>query len=216
MSEEEPQPAGTLTVLGSKETGTADSLRDAMKTLTELRETTTSVRGVKRTLEDCEDDADRRKIQRNEAENTSAVSVPPVKLRRRSPKRFLSVRDDSREQDELASKAREDAAERETEGESREQESLAERVNSSEDRNVARRSEVEIRLCDSSTDEDQTQVERSEEGKTLGVYAVEDSKEIVASCDSLNVPEEDYLTLDMASDDILKDIDALLKEKSSV
>lgn len=43
---------------------------------------------------------------------------------------------------------------------------------------------------------------------------MEDSKE---TCDSLlNINEEDYLTLDMASDDILKDIDALLKEKPSV
>lgn len=43
---------------------------------------------------------------------------------------------------------------------------------------------------------------------------MENSKE---TCDSLlNINEEDYLTLDMASDDILKDIDALLKEKPSV
>ena len=80
--------------------------------------------------------------------------------------------------------------------------------------NRIRKNEVEIRLCDSSTDEDQMPLEKNEEKKSIGTFTVEDSKE---TCDSLlNINEEDYLTLDMASDDILKDIDALLKEKPSV
>ncbi|XP_076231677.1 uncharacterized protein LOC143177563 isoform X2 [Calliopsis andreniformis] len=211
----ETDPSSAKARPDSKGQSTTVFLKDAIKTLAELRETTTSVRGVKRTLEDSDDRTDRCKVRRNNAEDTasSAVNVPPVKLRRRSPKRFVSGEDTrGRRQNELASRTQGDNVEEAEGGES--QGNPVDAVNSSEDtNNVARRNEVEIRLCDSSTDEDQTQLDKSEERKVVA----EDTKETTTSCDSLlNMNEEDYLTLDMASDDILKDIDALLKEKSSV
>lgn len=91
--------------------------------------------------------------------------------------------------------------------------------------NTARKNEVEVRLCDSSTDEERMRIE--DESKTFDNYVeneqtksvlmdtiTEDSKASRLSCDSLlNINDDEYLTLDTASDDILKDIDALLKDK---
>ncbi|XP_076665225.1 uncharacterized protein LOC143367369 isoform X2 [Andrena cerasifolii] len=217
VQEKEPKPAGEPAASGGKGESTADFLKDAMKTLAELRETT-FVRGVKRTLEDSNDGAERRKVKRTDTEGTGSVlHVPPVKLRRKSPKRFASAGDQAGEQlGELTSKDQQDSVDGET-GDECSQVNATDRVDSSEESSsVSRRNEVEVRLCDSSTDEDQMQLERNEE-RNEERQPAEDAKDIMASCDSLlNVNEDDYLTLDMASDDILKDIDALLKEKSSV
>lgn len=222
--EKEPKAAGAQgepAASGDKGESTADFLKDAMKTLAELRETT-FVRGVKRTLEDSNDGAERRKVKRTDTEGTgSALHVPPVKLRRKSPKRLVSVGDQAGDQlDELTSKDQQDSVDGET-GDECSQVNATDRVDSSEESSsMSRRNEVEVRLCDSSTDEDQMQMERNEERseeRNEERKPAEDAKDIMASCDSLlNVNEDDYLTLDMASDDILKDIDALLKEKSSV
>lgn len=172
-----------------KEESTGDFLKDAIDTLAQLRDIA-SVRGVKRSLEEHEEDTDRCKI-RCDTNRANFGNVPPVKLRR-SPKRFAS----------LAKKDSEEA----NEG----RKSPADRLGDSES-SVARRKEVEIRLCDSSTDETLLKSDERDSGD------VEEAKESMVSCDSLlNVNEDEYLTLDMASDDILKDIDALLKEKSSV
>ncbi|XP_076645816.1 uncharacterized protein LOC143355140 isoform X1 [Halictus rubicundus] len=209
--EDESKPSAETTALdGSGDGESAEFLKDTLKTLTELREAA-GVRGVKRTLEDDghEDVADRRKVRRNSANNTLGFSgnAPPVKLRR-SPKRFVSLGEAD------GSCKPPQAGERKSPPNPG-----LERLNSSESTesaNLGKRSEVEIRLCDSSTDEDQSQLEVNEEKKASGTTtrSAEDPKE---TCDSLlNVNEEDYLTLDMASDDILKDIDALLKEKNSV
>ncbi|KAI4490708.1 hypothetical protein M0804_003652 [Polistes exclamans] len=92
--------------------------------------------------------------------------------------------------------------------------------------NTGRKNEVEVRLCDSSTDEERMRIE--DESKTFNNYVeneqtksvlmdtiTEDSKASRLSCDSLlNINDDEYFTLlDTASDDILKDIDALLKDK---
>nr|XP_034181616.1 zinc finger CCCH domain-containing protein 11A-like isoform X1 [Osmia lignaria] len=172
-----------------KEESSSDFLKDAINTLAQLRDIT-SVRGVKRPLEESEDDTDRCKV-RCDTNRANFGNVPPVKLRR-SPKRFTSVaKNDSEEINEG-------------------RKSPVDRLGNSES-SVARRKEVEIRLCDSSTDETLMKSEERDSGD------IEEAKESMISCDSLlNVNEDEYLTLDMASDDILKDIDALLKEKSSV
>ncbi|XP_076750132.1 uncharacterized protein LOC143422989 isoform X2 [Xylocopa sonorina] len=184
------------------EKSSADFLKDAIKTLAELSDSIPVVRGVKRSLDDRQEDfAPRCKTKRSSGHTgTSIGNVPPVKLRR-SPKRFAFHESEAvvENAEELVGKGPEERLERRS--------------------NASRKNEVEIRLCDSSTDEDQTPLEKGEkviEGrKSAGPYnTVDDSKE---TCDSLsNVNEEDYLTLDMVSDDILKDIDALLKEKTSV
>ncbi|KOC69290.1 hypothetical protein WH47_05953 [Habropoda laboriosa] len=209
-----------------KEESTTEFLKDAMKTLAELRETV-SVRGVKRSLEDCQEDMARRKVKCNTDRTRSVVgNVPPVKLRR-SPKRFTSIESEIGELRNVR-ELLEKSCEEETIVEEKTEESITKssvtdsvnRLDNSESigsSNTIRKNEVEIRLCDSSTDEDQTTLEKHDERKLVGTYTIEDTKETAASCDSLlNMNEEDYLTLDMASDDILKDIDALLKEKSSV
>ncbi|XP_012148238.1 LOW QUALITY PROTEIN: uncharacterized protein LOC100881252 [Megachile rotundata] len=166
---------------------TSDFLKDAIDTLAKLRDMT-SVRGLKRPLEDPEDDTDRCKIQCNVI-RTNFSNVPPVKLRR-SPKRFVTR---TQTEDKMAE----------------ERKNAVDRL----DESVARRKEVEVRLCDSSTDESQSLLN----SETISDNVMEEQKESMVSCDSLlNVNEDEYLTLDMASDDILKDIDALLKEKSSV
>ncbi|CAL7948867.1 unnamed protein product [Xylocopa violacea] len=167
--------------------GEEDFLKDAIETLAELSDSTIpAARGVKRSLDDHrrEDFAPRWKSKRGGGSEHQTAGTPPVKLRR-SPKRFAS---------DEAEVVAEERLER------REASSNASRKNV----------EVEVRLCDSSTDEDQTPpLDKAAEDRK----SVLDSKE---TCDSLsNVNEEDYLTLDMASDDILKDIDALLKEKTS-
>nr|XP_033338205.1 zinc finger CCCH domain-containing protein 11A-like isoform X2 [Megalopta genalis] len=197
-----------------------DFLKDTVKTLAKLRKATGVQRGVKRVLRDDNDDNNRNndddeddnsgrcKIRCNSTNSGFSGNAPPVKLRR-SPKRFVSLG----EADAGDSCKPPRVAEGERKRSSPANPGL-ERLNSSESTESAslgKRNEVEIRLCDSSTDEDQSQVEVNEEKKLAGAI---DSKE---TCDSLlNVNEEDYLTLDMASDDILKDIDALLKEKNSV
>ncbi|XP_006559914.2 zinc finger CCCH domain-containing protein 11A [Apis mellifera] len=206
-----------------EELTTTEFLKEAMNTLTE----TISARGIKRRLEeDCEEkkDTSRRKVNCNVDRATFIVtSAPPVKLNRRSPRRFISV-DSDIENRKSVNKTVKISQEKQIEennvesiiGRNSPESTSVERLNSEQVcmNNRIRKNEVEIRLCDSSTDEDQMPLEKNEEKKSIGTFTVEDSKE---TCDSLlNINEEDYLTLDMASDDILKDIDALLKEKPSV
>lgn len=204
-----------------EELTTTEFLKEAMNTLTE----TISSRGIKRRLEeDCEEkkDISRRKVNCNVDRTTFIVtSAPPVKLNRRSPRRFISL-DSDVENRKNVNKTVKTSQEKRIEENNVEsirnspESTSVERLNSEQVcmNNRTRKNEVEIRLCDSSTDEDQMPLEKNEEKKSIGTYTVEDSKE---TCDSLlNINEEDYLTLDMASDDILKDIDALLKEKPSV
>ncbi|XP_043263713.1 zinc finger CCCH domain-containing protein 11A-like isoform X2 [Colletes gigas] len=187
------------------------------------------IRGIKRSLEDCQDDTNRRKMKYNVTESSGCSfgsSVPPVKLRRSltesSPIRIkelptltdIRIKAQRKSMEEEKNESRKSAA---SIGLDRLNPDLTQ---SSESSNLARRNEVEIRLCDSSTDEDQTQLDKNQEKLSVDKHNITDeSKETttMASCDSLlNINEDDYLTLDMGSDDILKDIDALLKEKNSI
>lgn len=83
--------------------------------------------------------------------------------------------------------------------------------------NVNRRSEVEVRMCDSSTMEQktQTQPERpTEDKKSVATYAT--TEDIINSAlldiiQPFSSTEEEYLRLDASSDEIMKDIEDLLK-----
>ncbi|XP_071864488.1 uncharacterized protein isoform X2 [Bombus fervidus] len=187
-------------------------LKDAVETFAEFKEAI-SVRGVKRRLEKIEEDTSKRKAKCNNDCSAISSSVPPVKLRR-SPKRLSLLR--SEERDEKIGQEEQIEEKKEESGRNSPESSSMERLNESKSMSSnsrPRKNEVEVRLCDSSTNEDQVQLEKSEGKTSVDTYTVVDSKE----ADSLlNVNEEDYLTLDMASDDILKDIDALLKDKTSV
>lgn len=188
---------------------------ESLKTET-IADVAIPARGMKRRLEHFEQDAAKRRRKMKCPNDRSAISssVPPVKLRR-SPMRLSSlqgeesrvVRTDGEEQ--LEEKMDES-------GRNSPESSSTMRLNESESLSSTgrpRKNEVEVRLCDSSTDEDQMPLERGKQTNLQLVDTVEDSKE----ADSLlNINEEDYLTLDMASDDILNDIDALLKDKTSV
>jgi len=90
-----------------------------------------------------------------------------------------------------------------------------ERLESHSDKltNVNRRGEVEVRMCDSSTTEQKTQTQperETEDKKSVATYAT--TEDIVNSV-LLNQPfiNEEYLNLDASSDDIMKDIEDLLK-----
>ncbi|KAL2717900.1 hypothetical protein V1478_011776 [Vespula squamosa] len=189
-------------------------------------------RRVKSKLDDC---------------NERVTNVPPVRLRR-SPKRYSTNVANVIPGQEILSKIFEknipdtclpsdvneqidNEIERDDEGNrdianSRLLENIDVRVNIREHReetlnNSARKNEVEVRLCDSSTDEERmgidegTAIQEQKETKSVIMDTVtEDSKASRLSCDSLlNINEDEYLMLDTASDDILKDIDALLKDK---
>ncbi|CAD1477690.1 unnamed protein product, partial [Heterotrigona itama] len=185
------------------------------ESLTETIAEAISARGMKRRLENFEQDASkrRRKIScPNHDRNTISSSVPPVKLRR-SPKRSSSSSSllHAEEEQQLEAKNRDESGRNSPESSSTVR--LNESESSSSTGGRPRKNDVEVRLCDSSTDEDQMPLERNKQKSLQLVDTVEDSKE----ADSLlNVNEEDYLTLDMASDDILNDIDALLKDKTSI
>ncbi|XP_026668434.1 zinc finger CCCH domain-containing protein 11A-like [Ceratina calcarata] len=186
-----------------RDENSGEFLKDAIKSLTELRDTI-STRGVKRSLDDCEEeDTARHKIRCTD--RSYVGNVPPVKLRR-SPKKHSSFDGEDEEQRNM----KEVTTLPEVQGKTdqlRRGSSSASVVRL----DVTRKNEVEIRLCDSSTDEDRKALEMNDE-RTQDVKPRDDSKD---TCDSL-ANEEEYLTLDMASDDILKDIDALLKDKNAV
>ncbi|XP_047364011.1 uncharacterized protein LOC124954720 isoform X1 [Vespa velutina] len=207
-------------------------------------------RGVKRFLEKDKEiivesvDEARRVKPKLEDCNERVMNVPPVRLRR-SPKRYPSnvpgqeilsnmfeknIRDTCCLPSDVNEKI-DNEIERDDEGNrdnvtSRLVDNIDVRVNIRDNReetlnNSGRKNEVEVRLCDSSTDEERmgidegTTIQEQKEIKSVVMDTImEDSKASRLSCDSLlTINEDEYLMLDTASDDILKDIDALLKDK---
>lgn len=82
--------------------------------------------------------------------------------------------------------------------------------------NANRRVDVEIRLCDSSTNEEKTQTQpeqTTEDKKSVATYTTEDIVDTAAL--DIGQPymqtDEEYLRLDTSSDDIMRDIEDLLK-----
>lgn len=139
------------------------------------------------------------------------VKVRPVKLRRSL-------------QSALKEAETEPCGEKTTESEcgatdSREDEtSCRERLESHGDEsvNANRRVDVEIRLCDSSTNEEKTQTQleqTAEDRKSVATYTTEDIMNTALL--DVNQPyiqtDEEYLRLDTSSEDIMRDIEDLLK-----
>lgn len=82
--------------------------------------------------------------------------------------------------------------------------------------NANRRVDVEIRLCDSSTNEEKTQTQpeqTTEDRKSVATYTTEDIMSTALL--DVNQPyvqtDEEYLRLDTSSEDIMRDIEDLLK-----
>jgi len=82
--------------------------------------------------------------------------------------------------------------------------------------NANRRVDVEIRLCDSSTNEEKTQTQpeqTAEDRKSVATYTTEDIMNTALL--DVNQPyiqtDEEYLRLDTSSEDIMRDIEDLLK-----
>lgn len=88
---------------------------------------------------------------------------------------------------------------------------------SNESINTTRRSEVEVRLCDSSTNEEKTQTQpeqATDDRKSVATYTMEDIMSVNAllTGQSYTNTEDEYLRLDYtSSDDIMRDIEDLLK-----
>ncbi|XP_011698305.1 PREDICTED: zinc finger CCCH domain-containing protein 11A-like isoform X2 [Wasmannia auropunctata] len=81
--------------------------------------------------------------------------------------------------------------------------------------NANRRVDVEIRLCDSSTNEERTQTQPEqaiEDRKSVATYTTEDiMSTAILDIQPYTQTDEEYLRLDTSSDDIMKDIEDLLK-----
>lgn len=186
----------------------ADFLKNAIKTLAELKATTREdeivpvvSRKRKFGASEIPTDEEEKKETGTSCSVSSKVSrVPPVKLRR-SPKRFI------RSYETTTNIAASD-----------------EPINSANIQpDNARSDEIEVRLCDSSTSDDVQNVEST--GTIVQQTDVNslinfntDHLKLEQLCDTnLSSNDDDYLTVvDPNSEDILKDIDALLTEKSTV
>ncbi|XP_071570069.1 uncharacterized protein [Temnothorax nylanderi] len=82
--------------------------------------------------------------------------------------------------------------------------------------NANRRVDVEIRLCDSSTNEEKTQTQPEqtvEDRKSVATYTTDDimNTALLDVTQPYTQTDEEYLRLDTSSDDIMRDIEDLLK-----
>jgi len=87
---------------------------------------------------------------------------------------------------------------------------------SDESVNANRKVDVEIRLCDSSTNEEKTQTQpeqATEDRKSVATYTTEDimNTAVLDVGQPYTQTDEEYLRLDTSSDDIMRDIEDLLK-----
>lgn len=136
------------------------------------------------------------------------VKVRPVKLRR-------SLKSASSRETETQSRG--DAIEGTTEGRD-DQTSCRERLEGHGDdsANANRRVDVEIRLCDSSTNEEKTQTpleQTAEDRKSVATYTTDDimNTALLDVGQPYTQTDEEYLRLDTSADDIMRDIEDLLK-----
>lgn len=164
-------------------------LSSAIKTLGELRE-------LEKSKEDKSTDKRKRSLETEEIEKNSISSDNEIKRRkisragpvrlRRSPKR-VNRGETSQEMSDNETRVESDKCE-------------------------SSRTEIEVRLCDSSTDDiantNQVSTSRETSGEEAQVDTIDDIK-----VDPLSESGDDEYP-DSASDDILKDIDALLTEKT--
>ncbi|XP_020279850.1 zinc finger CCCH domain-containing protein 11A-like isoform X2 [Pseudomyrmex gracilis] len=135
-------------------------------------------------------------------ETIPAVKVAPVKLRR-----FMKVSTTQEVAETQPCKDMDD--EQISPDDQNDQSSCRERLEDHSDEPVNRRGEVEVRLCDSSTNE-----ERQSEQPDSRTYTTDDimSNVLFDGTQPSTNTEEEYLRLDLtSSDDIMKDIEDLLK-----
>lgn len=174
-------------------------------------ETTRSVK--KRSIEQCDEEssvspAKKRRVSSEFVKSGEpAIKIPPIKLRR-SLKSAITKDTQTKSCKDPAGTVDGQGAEI----------SCRERLESHSDEstNANRRSEVEVRLCDSSTDEEkiQTQPEQAtDDRKSVATYTTEDimSSALLAGGRSYANTEDEYLRIDASSDDIMRDIEDLLK-----
>lgn len=123
-----------------------------------------------------------------------SVKVPPVKLRR-SLKSIVAKKFEISQPDEKVKMAGQERLEGYYDG------SI----------NVNRRSDVEIRTCDSSTTEQKIESEATEDKKSVYMSTEDTINSVLLDVQPFNSDEE-YLKVDTSSaDDIMKDIEDLLK-----
>lgn len=172
--------------------------------------TPSEAKGVKRrSLEEQRDKegvspTKRCKVSSEFVKSDEPVKVRPVKLRR-------SLKTSSRETE--TPEPRGDATERGTT-----ETSCRERLGGHGDEsvNANRRVDVEIRLCDSSTNEEKTQTQpeqTTEDRKSVATYTTEDimNTALLDVGQPYTQTDEEYLRLDTSADDIMRDIEDLLK-----
>lgn len=168
----------------------------------------------KRSIEQCNEESSisptkKRKISSEFIKDSeSVIKTPPIKLRR-SLKSAITRNIETKSHKDVAGTL--DDQDDEMSGCRERLESL-----SDESTNAIRRSEVEIRLCDSSTNEEKTQTQpeqATDDRKSVATYTTEDimSRALLATGRSYANTEDEYLRLDTSSDDIMRDIEDLLK-----
>lgn len=175
-------------------------------------ETTRSLK--KRSIEQCDEESSvspakkRRTSSEFVKSSEPAIKTPPIKLRR-SLKSAITKETETESCKDTAGTM---------DGQQGDEVSCRERLesHSNESINANRRSEVEVRLCDSSTNEEKTQTQpeqATDDRKSVATWhTIEDimSAALLAGQPYTNT-EDEYLRLDTSSDDIMRDIDDLLK-----
>lgn len=163
------------------------------------------------------------KISSEFKSNEPIVKVRPVKLRRflKSASRETETQPcgDATINERGATDSRDNQTSRHERRESHGDEtSCRERLESQGDEsvNANRRVDVEIRLCDSSTNEEKTQTQpeqATEDRKSVATYTTEDimNTALLDVDQPYTQTDEEYLRLDTSSDDIMRDIEDLLK-----
>ncbi|XP_011254321.1 zinc finger CCCH domain-containing protein 11A isoform X2 [Camponotus floridanus] len=182
----------------------------AAKASTESSPIETMKNTKKRSIEQCNEESSsptkKRRISSEFVKGESVIKIPPVKLRR-SLKSAI-VRNIETRKDMTGTLDDQDD----------EMSGCCERLESHTDEstNANRRSEVEIRLCDSSTNEEKTQTQpeqAADDRKSVATYTAEDivnNALLVVGRPYANT-EDEYLRLDTTADDIMRDIEDLLK-----
>ncbi|KAL6264721.1 hypothetical protein P5V15_004819 [Pogonomyrmex californicus] len=171
----------------------------------------TEAKGVKRrSIEeqgDKESTSPTKKCKVNSVKAGQPVAkIRPVKLRRSL--KIVSTETDTQSCKDAVADVHRDNQDDQT--------SYRERLESDELVNANRRVGVEIRLCDSSTNEEKTQTQpeqMTENWKSVATFTAEDimNTALLDVGQPYTQTDEEYLRLDTSSDDIMRDIEDLLK-----
>lgn len=221
IKKDEPVKELTFKVLSLEEIRQRKKERElAIKALTdttsasESSSSLTEAKGVKRRSleEQCDKEstspAKKCKVSSELVKSSEFVKVRPIKLRR-------SLKTAAKETE---TQPCEDVTMNERGTDNRDQTSCRDRLESHGDEsvNMNRRVDVEIRLCDSSTNEEKTQTQpeqTTEDRKSVATYTTEDimNTALLEVTQPYTQTDEEYLRLDTSADDIMRDIEDLLK-----